>query len=252
MKLLEPFILRARIVDHDYLARILAKPGVVLFEPAQGVLLDEWRGFHPYTTWSTCTLDNAHALLEEVQFKGEVTRLGIVRAYATRHGPGPFPSFDAKLTQDIPDADQRDERWNGKFLVGHFDAVLTRYAIECVGKLDGIVITCLDRLRDVDDWQMVTSYKAQWWDPDLDQLDDDQFICQYKRLIPGPFKDLVYQERITNLLGRIKPLLDTTTRAPDFETRVREHVARIESELGLPAYMLSFGPTANDKQFLRE
>jgi hypothetical protein len=34
----------------------------VVFEGAQGVLLDEWRGFHPHTTWSTCTFDNALAL----------------------------------------------------------------------------------------------------------------------------------------------------------------------------------------------
>ncbi len=61
---------------------------------AQGVLLDEWRGFHPYTTCSTTTFANAEALLAEA---GQTpVRLGVVRAYMTRHGrrldrlrPGP-------------------------------------------------------------------------------------------------------------------------------------------------------------------
>jgi len=39
--------------------------GAVVFEGAQGVLLDAWRGFHPYTTWSRCTCDNALELLSE-------------------------------------------------------------------------------------------------------------------------------------------------------------------------------------------
>ena len=43
----------------------LRKPGDVIFEGAQGVLLDEWHGFHPYTTWSTTTFANAMALLRE-------------------------------------------------------------------------------------------------------------------------------------------------------------------------------------------
>ncbi|HLD45803.1 MAG TPA: hypothetical protein VJC18_10235, partial [bacterium] len=116
----------------------------------------------------------------------------------------------------------------------------------------GIVITCLDRLNDVADWKMVTSYHAQWWDPDLDLLDRDTHICQYERLVPGPFKDLEYQSRLTSLLGRVEPVLETTTRASDFETRAKEHVERIERELALPVHMLSFGPTANDKRFLKE
>lgn len=70
-----------------------------MFEGAQGILLDEWHGFHPYTTWSTTTFANAETLLAEA---GEsAIRLGVIRCYMTRHGPGPF------VTEDP----QHDLRW---------------------------------------------------------------------------------------------------------------------------------------------
>ena len=53
---------RVRLVDTVHLGRLLAE-GACVFEGAQGVLLDEWRGFHPYTTWSTTTFDNAAELI---------------------------------------------------------------------------------------------------------------------------------------------------------------------------------------------
>ena len=60
----------------------------------QGVLLDEWRGFHPHTTWSTVTLHHALATVEESDAQ-EVCTLGITRAYMTRRqGAGPLPTWD--------------------------------------------------------------------------------------------------------------------------------------------------------------
>ena len=52
------------LVDGGYLRRLL-RGGPRVFEGAQGVLLDEWHGFHPYTTWSTTTFANAEKLLAE-------------------------------------------------------------------------------------------------------------------------------------------------------------------------------------------
>jgi adenylosuccinate synthase len=59
-----------------------------IFEGAQGVLLDEYRGFHPYTTWSTVTPHHAWELVQAAGVEA-VAVLGITRAYATRHGEGP-------------------------------------------------------------------------------------------------------------------------------------------------------------------
>jgi hypothetical protein len=65
------------VVDGGYLRRLL-RAGPVAFEGAQGILLDEWHGFHPYTTWSTTTFANAEALLAEA---GETAvRLGLAGA----------------------------------------------------------------------------------------------------------------------------------------------------------------------------
>ena len=79
------FAERVALVDGGYLGRLL-RTGPVVFEGAQGVLLDEWRGFHPFTTWSTTTFANAETLLAEAG--GTALRLGVVRCYLTRHGPG--------------------------------------------------------------------------------------------------------------------------------------------------------------------
>jgi len=49
---------RVTLAGDGHLKRLLTQ-GPVVFEGAQGVLLDEWHGFHPYTTWSTTTFANA-------------------------------------------------------------------------------------------------------------------------------------------------------------------------------------------------
>ena len=72
----QAFAGRVRLVDGTYLTRLL-HAGPAVFEGAQGVLLDEWHGFHPYTTWSTTTFGNAETLLAEAGLAA--TRLGVVR-----------------------------------------------------------------------------------------------------------------------------------------------------------------------------
>lgn len=118
----------------------------VVFECSQGVLLDEWFGFHPYTTWSTTTSENAMNLLSNAGYSGKINRVGVIRAYATRHGPGPFPTFDSKLTERLPDSDNFSNQWQKNFRVGWLDLVLTRYAIKVNGGIDALAVTCLDRM----------------------------------------------------------------------------------------------------------
>src|SRR5262249_56440738 len=73
-----------------------------IFEGAQGVLLDEYRGFHPYTTWSTVTAHHAWELVAEMGVEA-VCVLGITRSYTTRHGAGPFPTGSEELTERLGD-----------------------------------------------------------------------------------------------------------------------------------------------------
>ncbi|GAB4108767.1 MAG: adenylosuccinate synthase [Roseiflexaceae bacterium] len=219
----------ARIVGGDYLHRLLGRDGTVVFEAAQGVLLDEWGGFHPHTTWSTTTLANADTLLAEAGYVGQQTRIGITRAYATRHGAGPLVSEDASLAALLPDARNGFGEWQGSFRVGWLDLVMLRYALELVGRLDYLAVTCLDRLADLPALRVCRGYRY------------DTF--ELERITPSPVpRDLDYQEQITRSLARCTPLLEDL---PDGEQLLR----LIEAELGLPVRLTSAGPAAEHKRW---
>jgi adenylosuccinate synthase len=114
----------------------------VIFEGAQGLLLDEIHGYAPYNTWSDCTFRNADRLLEGMKCK--TTKIGVMRSYMTRHGPGPFPTEDTSI--QWPDHNKEND-WQGAFRQGHLDLSLFRYAAQRIGHLDGLAATCLDRAR---------------------------------------------------------------------------------------------------------
>ncbi len=154
------------IVEPSYLSKVLAA-GTVIFEGAQGVLLDEWYGFHPYTTWSTTTFHNADALLQEQPYDGQIARLGVLRAYATRHGPGPFVTEDTALTAVLPEAHNVPNAWQLAMRVGHFDAVATRYALAVIGHVDLLAVTHVDRLRALQEWKIATHYTYHGKSTDL-------------------------------------------------------------------------------------
>ncbi len=209
---------RVRLVDGAYLARLL-HAGPAVFEGAQGVLLDEWHGFHPYTTWSTTTFANAETLLAEAGLTA--TRLGVTRCYLTRHGPGPLVTEDPTL--ELPDPHNSRNEWQGAFRVGHFDAVALRYAIEVAGGVDGIALTHLDVARR-HPLRVCDSY-------DVDGR-------PLSRLPVGPGRDLAWQERLTRLLLGARPICTAAS---------REWPAVVSGALGAPVTLLSSGPTALDK-----
>ena len=107
-----------RLVRDEHLGELLRLDGAVVFEGAQGVLLDEWRGFHPYTTWSTTTFQNAQTLLREQAYAGEVVKVGLLRAYSTRHGAGPFVTEDHDLKHAYIDAFNVQNDWQQGLRVG--------------------------------------------------------------------------------------------------------------------------------------
>ena len=185
----------------------------VVFEGAQGVLLDEWRGFHPYTTWSTCTFDNALELLSD--YGGEVVKLGVLRSYATRHGAGPFPTEDSSLQLQEPDNVYGP--WQGAFRLGWADAVLARYALACCGGVDGLALTHLDRVGQ--GWRFCSGYSGG-------------------DLAPGPFQDLDYQAGLTRRLFDVKPVYEP----------VEDFVPQFAEALGVPVWFESHGPAAGQKK----
>ncbi|MFI5936506.1 adenylosuccinate synthetase [Actinoplanes sp. NPDC051494] len=200
------------IVDASYTAKLL-REGRCVFEGAQGVLLDEWRGWHPYTTWSTTTFDNVAELCDSFE------RLGVVRTYTTRHGAGPFVT-EAPL--DLPEAHNGVGQWQGAFRVGHFDAVAHRYAVEVAGGVDALAVTHLDAPSRCPALRICTSYDVA------------------DRLEPGPFRDLAYQRELTALVSRAEPAA---------LHRPASFVDDIADLLGAPVRLESWGPNRTGKRF---
>jgi adenylosuccinate synthase len=142
------------VLNSLHLGRIFDPKDTVIFEGAQGVLLDEEWGFHPHTTWSDCTFGNAMKFLK--QFAGvKVTRIGVTRAYHTRHGTGPLPSEGSGpkvLDHNVSGQWQKvidhnvSGQWQGDFRVGLFDFVMARYSKFIVESLDGVAINHLDQV----------------------------------------------------------------------------------------------------------
>lgn len=141
-------VLQGRMIERESEIGLL-RAGNVVFEGAQGVLLDEWYGFHPHTTWSTTTFENADALLKEAGVQESPVKLGVIRSYFTRHGYGPFPTFNRELTRLLHEPYNKGGKWYGGFRAGHFDLPLFRYAIDVCGQVDGLVMTHIDRAANV-------------------------------------------------------------------------------------------------------
>ncbi len=225
--LLDAYVERAaawsvRLAGDAGVGAVLAREGAIVFEGAQGVLLDEHRGFHPYTTWSECTDRNAARMLESHGYDGELVRLGVVRAYATRHGPGPFVTEDAALTARLPDAHNGDHEWQGAFRVGWFDAVATRYAIACCERIDGLAITCLDRVPERA--RIASAYAI-----------DGETLHDLPLGAPG---DLAHLEALTRRLSRAAPIYEDAVLPEAIGSSVRTRV-----------HLLSTGPTASAKRW---
>ncbi|MGH3208498.1 MAG: adenylosuccinate synthetase [Trebonia sp.] len=216
---------RVNLTGEGYLKGLL-RQGPVVFEGAQGVLLDEWRGFHPYTTWSTTTFENAETLLRDSGNEAAVTRLGVTRTYQTRHGPGPFPTEDPTLV--LPEAHNADGPWQGSFRTGHLDAVALGYTAEVAGGVDAVALTHLDTAARHGRLSICRAY--------------DLGSRTVSRIEPGPHRDLTYQEALAGTLLKARPVYEQT--GPGTADEWAEAVGEI---LGAPVVLGSHGPAVTDK-----
>lgn len=237
---------RERVVGDGWLAARL-REGSTVFEGAQGVLLDEWRGFHPHTTWSTCTFDLALVLLREADFDGAIHRLGVLRAYATRHGEGPFPTEEPALASAVPEPHNDAAGWQGGFRVGSFDAVLARYALAACGGVDALALTHLDRLAAR--WPVCEAYQAPAEDAEGGPLVQDAAdTARVTALRLGPYRDLAYQERLTRVLATSQPVREALDLGAPPDGRAERFIAWVESTLGVRVTVTSHGPAARHKR----
>lgn len=126
---------------------ILAGSKTPIFEGAQGILIDENHGFHPYTTWSDTTPNNAIHFLRRAGFQ-DIKKIGVTRTFATRHGAGPFLTEDKYLSALFIDDFNIENDWQDKFRWGYLDLNTLNYASKVCGRLDYLSVTHLDKLQD--------------------------------------------------------------------------------------------------------
>jgi adenylosuccinate synthase len=210
----------------------LTQPGCVLFEGAQGILLDEWRGFHPHTTWSSISTAAVDQVAARFGLAAPIEHYGVLRSYLTRHGAGPLPTHDTTLDALLPEPHNHAEGWQGSFRRGHPDAVLLRYALEVAGNLSGLLISHLDVFE--------RGVRLKWCER-YQSGPPPGPSRRVERLAVSQGEDLDHQTALTRLLLSVRPEYDS--RPIDSAADFLERVAGIA---GLPIVMRSFGATPDE------
>jgi adenylosuccinate synthase len=229
--------LRPHVTDVSlYLAGQVQRGARILFEGAQGTLLDVDHGTYPFVTSSNCVAGNAAVgsglgptTIDKV--------MGISKAYTTRVGGGPFPT---ELTDETGDrlrkvGDEFGATTGRPRRCGWLDGVVLRYAVRVNG-LWGMALTKLDVLSGLKTLQICNAYEL-----------DGKRITE----LPGDYEDL----------ARVKPLYETLPGWDDKLAGVRtfdelpdaakRYVRRVEEISGVPVVCISVGADRGETVLLQ-
>lgn len=199
----------------------------VLFEGAQGTHLDIEHGTYPFVTSSNTVSGNAACgsgvgpcRLDEI--------IGIVKAYTTRVGSGPFPTelFDATGDAIQKKGAEFGATTGRKRRCGWLDMVLLRNAVR-LNSLTGLVITKLDVLDDLDELKICTGYEYNG-----DVIKD----------FPANIKIL---ENCTPVYESHPGWLENTSKLSDYDQlpeNAKKYLDRIEELSGVGIFIVSIGP----------
>lgn len=226
--------LAALVAPDALLARWLGGVAAVVFEGAQGMLLDQAVGFHPFCTFSDCTGRGARALVAEAAPGRPLEVFGVMRAHAVRHGAGPLPT---ETTDMAPRGEHNaNNAWQGRVRYGWLDVALARYALALAGTVDRLVVTHVDLLASRRRWPVGVGYRpgSDAGPRESDLLDDDG------RLVAMAAPSRERQERMARLLGACE--IDYR----DLPGEEDEFLAEVESLLGRRIDAVSRGPRAAD------
>lgn len=203
----------------------------VLFEGAQGTFLDIDHGTYPFVT-SSNTLAGAATVGTGIGPHYLHSILGIVKAYVTRVGAGPFPT---ELTDEMGEMLRQKGHEFGSVTgrprrCGWFDAVLTKRAIDLNG-IDSLCVTKLDVLDHLPTLKICTSYKLQDQTLTTPPCSLEQFaacIPQYEEL-PG------WQKNTRGI-----------TKFNDLPQEAQNYLRRIEQVMGTTIKFISTGPDRDE------
>jgi len=210
----------------ELLHRMIGEGKSVLFEGAQGSLLDLDHGTFPYVTSSNSSslgLPSGCGVPARMVDK----YIGVVKAYTTRVGAGPFPTeLDNEIGQYIRERGHEYGTTTGRpRRCGWFDGVAAAYSIK-IGSVDSVALLHLDTLTGLKELKICKAYE-------IDGRQTTFFPANIDRLAKArPIYDCVpgWQEE----LGEV-------TRFDDLPAAARDYVRRIEQIIGKPVGMIGVG-----------
>lgn len=210
-----------------YLNQAINENKKILFEGAQGTLLDVDHGTFPYVTSSNPIAGGA--CIGTGIGPTKIDRvMGITKAYTTRVGRGPFP------TEMQGELEEYTRQKGGEFgattgrsrRCGWFDAVLVNYAVRING-MDSMVITKIDVLSDFDKIKICTSYKY-----------NKEIIKEFPVDLETLQKCIPVYEEMEGWKGNISQI----TKYEDFPQQLKAYISRIEELVRTKVAIVSVGP----------
>lgn len=209
----------------------------ILFEGAQGTLLDIDHGTYPFVT-SSNTVAGQAAIGSGIGPSALSHVLWITKAYTTRVGEGPFPTEqDNEVGQRLGERGHEFGTVTGrKRRCGWFDAVLVKQAVQ-TGGIDGIALTKLDVLDGFDEIKICTSY----------MLDGEPISW-----LPA---DAAAQARIVTVFETLQGWHETSFGArswADLPANAVRYVRYIEELIGAPVTLLSTSPEREDTILVKD
>ncbi|MBN2103093.1 adenylosuccinate synthase [bacterium] len=200
----------------------------MLLEGAQGTLLDIDFGTYPYVTSSNTTIGGVFTGLG--LGPRSIDRVnGVLKAYTTRVGNGPFPT---ELTDKIGDrirenGDEYGATTGRPRRCGWFDAVIAKYAVQ-INDIDAIVLTKLDVLDDFESVHICTGYRYRGEEmnefiSDCSILDEVEPVYE---ILPG------WRTKTSDIHAY-----------QDLPENAKQYIERLEVLCGVPIQIVSLGPS---------
>jgi adenylosuccinate synthase len=219
-----------------FLARARKAGHAIMFEGAQGTLLDIDHGTYPYVTSSNATVGGICTGLG-IGPRAIDSVLGVAKAYTTRVGEGPLPTeLTGAIGERLRESGQEFGAVTGRpRRCGWYDAVAVRYAVRVNG-LDALALTKLDVLDELPELQVCTAYRCHG--TTLTEMPSD--VTQLAACEP------IY-ETLPGWSGATRGV-----RSYDLLPReARAYIARLEEITGVPAAIVSTG-SGREETILRE
>ncbi|MFP2958281.1 adenylosuccinate synthase [Myxococcus sp. 1LA] len=229
---LKPFVHDASL----YLSGQVRRGARILFEGAQGTLLDVDHGTYPFVTSSNCVAGNA-AVGSGLGPTAIDKVMGISKAYTTRVGGGPFPT---ELSDAIGDqlrkvGDEFGATTGRPRRCGWLDGVVLRYASRVNG-LWGMALTKLDVLSGLKTLQICTAYEL-----------DGQKVTE----LPGDYEDLARVKPIYETLQGWDEQIAGVRTFDELPENAKRYVRRVEEVSGVPVVCVSVGADRGETVLLQ-